>query len=176
MLPLSLKEQLRLKGIELPPPFRSVGLYKPVSIDGNRLYVSGHGPWVNGKPIVGKLGWSLDLEEGKAAARQVGLGILSTIENEVGLDRIERLYRAFGMVNANPTFTSHPEVIDGFSELMQLAFGPEHGVGARSAIGVASLPFNIAVEVECEFILYDLCHSALASAMRVKRFPESLAA
>lgn len=149
----SVKQRLHEKGIVLPEPFRPVGLYKPVKIVGDRLYVSGHGPWVGDVPIIGKLGWDLSIKEGKRAAYHAGLGILSTLENEVDLDRIDTLFRTFAMVNSSQTFSSHPEVIDGFSELMLLAFGPENGVGARSAIGVASLPFNIAVEIECEFIL-----------------------
>ncbi len=147
-------DRLRALGIRLPAPKQPVALYKPGSIDGNRYYFSGHGPWVDGLPIVGKLGASMTVSEGAQAAYHVGLGILSTLDAEVGLERIEKLYRAFGMVNSAPYFTEHPAVIDGFSKLMRAVFGPEKGVGARSAIGVAGLPFGIPVEIEGEFILH----------------------
>src|SRR5581483_641008 len=128
-------------GLVLPEPFAPVGLYKPVSIDGRRIYVSGHGPWPNGEAIKGKVGSELSVEQGADAARHVGLGILSTLANQVGLDNIQCLFRTFGMVNCEPHFDKHPQVIDGFSSLMAEVFGAERGMGARSAIGVCSLPF-----------------------------------
>src|SRR5207247_7555385 len=91
-------------------------------------------------------------EEGKEAARVVGLAILSTVRNTLGsLDQVKRLVKTLGMVNSTPEFKDHPQVINGFSELMAEVFGEEAGVGARSAVGMGSLPANIAVEVECVF-------------------------
>ncbi|SRR5579883_323475 len=149
----SIASKLESLGIVLPEPFKPVGLYKPVSIVGRRLYVSGHGPWPNGEAIKAKVGSELTVREAADAARHVGLGILSTLEHQVGLDNVLRLYRTFGMVNSEPRFEKHPQVIDGFSALMVEVFGPDRGMGARSAVGVNSLPFGIAVEIEAEFIL-----------------------
>ena len=146
-------DRLTKLGIVLPPPPKPVGMYKSAIAVGNRLLVSGHGPWVDGKPIKGKLGADMDVDGGKYAARHVGLGILATIENNVGLERVEQLVKTLGMVNAAPYFKDHPQVIDGFSQLMIEVFGEDAGVGSRSAVGHVSLPFGIAVEVECEFLL-----------------------
>jgi hypothetical protein len=103
-------------------------------------------------PIAGRLGDDLTLEQGKEAARLVGLAILSTVRNTLGtLDRVKRLVKTLGMVNATADFKDHPQVINGFSELMAEVFGDDAGVGARSAVGMGSLPSNIPVEVECIF-------------------------
>ena len=99
----------------------------------------------------------MDMEEAKVAARAVGLAILATLQHELGsLNRIKRVVKLFGMVNAEPGFDKHPYVVNGCSELMQEVFGAENGVGARSAIGVAGLPANCPVEVEAIFELEDL--------------------
>lgn len=142
---------LELKLI-LPPAPPPGGLYKPVVIHGNLLFVSGQAPLTtDGKKITGKAGADLDLAAAKLAARQVGLTMLSTLKTHFGsLDRIHRLIKVLGMVNCSPEFTEHPQVINGFSELMADVFGPEKGVGARSAVGMM-LPGNIAVEVEAIF-------------------------
>lgn len=141
--------------LELPPAPKPMGVYKPVVVVGNLVYVSGHGPL---KPdltlIKGRVGVDLTLEEGKAAARQVGLAILASLRAHFGsLDRIQRVIKTLGMVNSAPDFLEHPKVINGCSELFAEIWGPDHGVGARSAVGMGPLPGNIAVEIEVIFEL-----------------------
>jgi enamine deaminase RidA (YjgF/YER057c/UK114 family) len=144
-------------GLQLPPVSAPKGLYKPLIVSGNLAYLSGHLPsHADGTLIQGRVGELLDLEEGKAAARAVGMAILATLRHELGsLNRIKRVVKLFGMVNATPGFDKHPYVINGCSELMEEVFGPENGVGARSAFGVAGLPANCPVEVEAIFELND---------------------
>jgi len=139
----------------LPPSPKPLGVYKPVLIIGKLLYVSGQGPMrTDGTLITGRLGDSLSLEEGKQAARQVGLTMLSTIKGQIGeLNGIKRIVKVLGMVNSTPDFGQHPAVINGFSELMAEVFGEDNGIGVRSAVGMF-LPMNIAVEVEAMFELY----------------------
>ena len=139
----------------LPPSPKPLGVYKPVLIIGKFLYVSGQGPMrTDGTLITGRLGDSLNLEEGKQAARQVGLTMLSTIKGQIGeLNGIKRIVKVLGMVNSTPDFGQHPAVINGFSELMAEMFGEDNGIGVRSAVGMF-LPMNIAVEVEAMFELY----------------------
>lgn len=139
----------------LPEAPKPAGLYKPVLVVGNFLYVSGQGPLKpDGSLMTGKVGADLTLEEGKLAARQVGLTMLATIKTHFGsLDKIKRLVKTLGMVNSAPDFGNHPLVINGFSELMAEVFGEDKGVGARSAVGMI-LPNNIAVEIEAMFELY----------------------
>jgi len=141
--------------LALPPAPKPVGVYKPVLIIGNTLYVSGQGPMrPDGTLITGRLGDNMSLEEGKLAARQVGLTMLSTIRNQIGdLNKIKRLIKVIGMVNSTPEFGQHPAVINGFSELMAEIFGEDNGIGVRSAVGMF-LPMNIAVEIEASFELY----------------------
>jgi enamine deaminase RidA (YjgF/YER057c/UK114 family) len=136
--------------LELPPAPQPAGVYSPIVQSGNIVYVSGHGPSLpGGGMITGKVGQNLTEEEGKHAARQVGLTILATLKAQLGsLDRIEKVLKVLGMVNATPDFQKHPSVINGFSELMVDVFG-ESGRAARSAVGMGSLPGNIAVEIEC---------------------------
>jgi enamine deaminase RidA (YjgF/YER057c/UK114 family) len=142
-------------GLILPPAPRQVGLYKPLLVVDKFLYISGQGPLNNdGTLMTGRLGADLDTEEGKAAARQVGLTMLSTIKTHFGdLKRIKRVVKVFGMVNCAPGFDRQPSVINGFSELMADVFGEENGIGVRSAVGMI-LPMNISVEVEAMFELY----------------------
>src|SRR5262249_7488878 len=139
--------------LTLPNPPKPVAKYKTAVQVGNMLYVSGHGPLKpDGKMIIGRVGADLTLEQGKEAARVVGLVILATVRNTIGsLDKVKRLVKTLGMVNSTADFRDHPQVINGFSELMAEVFGEEAGVGARSAVGMGSLPQNIAVEVECIF-------------------------
>jgi len=139
--------------LELPPAPKPVAVYKPLVIAGNMAYVSGHGPLKPDKTlIVGRVGSDLDLEQGKLAARQVGLAILATLRSELGsLDRVKRVIKVLGMVNATPDFLDHPKVINGCSELFADVFGRENGIGSRSAVGMGSLPGNIAVEIEAVF-------------------------
>jgi enamine deaminase RidA (YjgF/YER057c/UK114 family) len=139
-------------GLELPPVPKPGGIYKPVVIIDKFLYVSGQVPVrSDGSFFTGRLGDDLDMEEGKLAARQVGLTMLATIRAHFGdLKKIRRLVKVLGMVNSTPAFGQHPAVINGFSELMSEVFGPENGIGARSAVGMM-LPLNVAVEVEAIF-------------------------
>jgi enamine deaminase RidA (YjgF/YER057c/UK114 family) len=151
------EEKIKSLGLELPPAPSAAGIYYPVVITGNHLYVSGQGPvQSNGELIKGKVGKDLDLEQGQEAARQVGLTMLSTIKKQIGdLGRIKRLIKTLGMVNCYPDFEQHPQTINGFSQLMVDIFGEENGKGARSAVGM-SLPANIAVEIEAIFELQDV--------------------
>lgn len=139
--------------LTLPNPPKPMAKYKPGVVVGNMLYVSGHGPLkVDGKLITGRVGADTTLEQGKEAARVTGLAILATVRNTIGsLDKVKRLIKTLGMVNSTPDFKDHPQVINGFSELMAEIFGEDAGVGARSAVGMGSLPGNIAVEIECIF-------------------------
>jgi enamine deaminase RidA (YjgF/YER057c/UK114 family) len=151
--PSGAEQRLRELGIELPPPPKPVAVYVPAVRSGNTLYASGHGPRKpDGKLITGKVGADLTLEQGYAAARQVGLNMLSSLRATLGsLDRVVRLVKVLGMVNCTPDFTKQPQVINGFSELMVEVFGKKNGKGARSAVGMGSLPSNIAVEIEAIF-------------------------
>jgi enamine deaminase RidA (YjgF/YER057c/UK114 family) len=146
------EENLAELKLQLPPPPKPVANYIPAVRCGSLLYVSGHGPVrADGTQIRGRVGDELDLEHAKEAARVVALGVLSTLRNTLGsLDRVRRLVKVLGMVNAAPGFTDHPQVINGFSDLMVEVFG-ETGKGARSAVGMGSLPMNIPVEVEAIF-------------------------
>lgn len=147
--------QLRELNLVLPPAPAPVGVYKPVLVVDKFLYVSGQGPMNNdGTLFKGRVGADLNLEQGKMAARQVALTMLSTIKTHFGdLDKIKRVVKVLGMVNSSPDFEHHPAVINGFSELMAEVFGEEMGIGVRSAVGMF-LPLNIAVEVEAVFELY----------------------
>lgn len=148
-------ERLAALNIELPPAPKPGGVYKPIVRVDRLLYVSGHGPLRSDKTLItGKVGADLSLEEGYAAARQVGLTMLATILRELGtLNGIKRAIKTLGMVNAAPDFTQHPQVINGFSELMGEVFGDD-GIGARSAVGMGSLPGDISVEVEIIFEMH----------------------
>jgi enamine deaminase RidA (YjgF/YER057c/UK114 family) len=141
--------------LELPPAPQPVAVYKPLVIVGQLAYVSGHGPVKSdGTLITGVVGRALTLEEGKEAARQVGLAILATLQRNLGsLDRVQRVIKVLGMVNSAPDFYDHPKVINGCSELFAEVWGPEAGIGARSAVGLGPLPGNIAVENEAIFEL-----------------------
>ncbi len=148
-------EKIKQLGLILPPAPPPAGLYKPVLVVDNFLYVSGQGCMrTDGTLIVGRVGDTLTLEEGKAAARQTALTMLATISTHFGdIDRIKRLIKTLGMVNCTPDFGNQPLVINGYSELMADVFGPDHGVGVRSAVGMM-LPGGIAVEIEAMFELY----------------------
>ena len=142
-------------GLILPPAPPPAGLYKPVLLVDNFLYVSGQGPMQSdGTLITGRVGEDLNLGQAKLAAEQVGLTMLSTIQTHFGdLDRIKRVVKVLGMVNSTPDFGQHPLVINGFSELMADVFGTDNGVGVRSAVGMM-LPGNIPVEIEAMFQLH----------------------
>ena len=150
---MSAEQKLKELGLELPPAPKPGGVYQPVLIHGNVAYVSGHGPLLKGGSyITGKVGGDMDASRAKEAARQTGLAILASLKAKLGsLDKVNRLVKSFGMVNAEPDFSEHPQVINGYSELMCEVFGPENGVGARSAVGMGSLPGNMTVEIEAVF-------------------------
>jgi enamine deaminase RidA (YjgF/YER057c/UK114 family) len=141
--------------LELPPAPKPLGVYKPFLIVGNLVYVSGHGTVQNdGTLIIGKVGTDLDPDQAKLAALQVGLAILATLKKNLGsFNKIKRVIKVLGMVNAVPEFEKHPFVINGCSELFANVWGSENGVGVRSAVGVGSLPDNIPVEIEAVFEL-----------------------
>jgi enamine deaminase RidA (YjgF/YER057c/UK114 family) len=145
-------EQLRLT---LPPAPKPLGVYKPFLIVDKFVYVSGHGTVKEDRSlIIGRIGKDLTLEEGKLAARQVGLAILATLKENLGsLNRIKRVIKVLGMVNATPDFERHPYIINGCSELFAQVWGEENGIGVRSAVGMGSLPDNIPVEIEAMFEL-----------------------
>ena len=148
------EQRIKELGLVLPPAPKPIGLYKPILVSGNMLYVSGQGPIkLDGSLITGRVGDDLSLEEGKLAARQVGLTMISVIKEHFGdLNKIYRIVKTLGMVNSTLDFQGHPAVINGFSELIAEIFGEENGIGVRSAVGMV-LPGNIAAEVEAVFEL-----------------------
>ena len=141
--------------LQLPPAPKAMGLYRPIVIVGNLAYLSGHLPLLpDGTLLCGRLGDDLDTTNGYQAARQTGLATLATLREHCGsLDRVKRLVKTFGLVNSAVKFTDQPAVINGFSELMRDVFGEDSGIAARSAVGAASLPGGVAVEVETIFEL-----------------------
>jgi len=142
-------------GLKLPPAPTPLGVYKPFLILGNLVYVSGHGTVKEDKSlIIGRIGDDMTMEEGKLAARQVGLAILATLKANLGsFNKIKRVVKVLGMVNCVPEFERHPFVVNGCSELFAQVWGADNGVGVRSAVGMGSLPDNIPVEIEAMFEL-----------------------
>ena len=141
------EERLAAAGYTLPDPPRPVAVFVTSVETGNLLFLSGHGE-CRRDFTRGKVGRDLTVEEGKQSAELVGLCMLATIKASVGeLSRVKRFVRILGMVNATDDFTRHPQVVNGFSELMVVAFG-DAGKGARAAVGMASLPGDMAVEIE----------------------------
>jgi len=150
---MSAEQRIQELGLEFPPAPKPLGVYKPLLLVGNLVYVSGHAPLLpDGTMPKGRVGQDLDQQAGYQAARQVGLAVLSTLRAGLGsLDRVQRIVKTLGMVNCTPDFNQLPAVVNGFSELMAEVFGPDQGVGARSVTGAPSLPGNIPVEVEAIF-------------------------
>jgi enamine deaminase RidA (YjgF/YER057c/UK114 family) len=142
-------------GLTLPPAPKPIGAYTPALVVGPHLYLSGHLPVLpDGSLMRGRVGRDHDADAGKMAARQVGLTMLATVLDRLGsLDRVARVIKVLGMVNCTPDFEKHPHVINGCSELLAEIWGPERGVGVRSAFGVASLPNDVPVEIEAIFEL-----------------------
>ena len=140
---------LRALALPLPPAPKPVGAYTPCLRMGNLLYTSGHLPLLpDGTLLRGKVGVDLDADAGKAAARQVACAILATVENALGsVDRVKRVVKVLGMVNAVPEYADHPKVINGCSDLFVNVLG-DAGRHARSAVGMGSLPGRITVEIE----------------------------
>ncbi len=152
---MSADNNFKALGLTLPPAPKPLGVYKPFLIIGDTVYVSGHGTvQEDGSLIIGRIGKDMDVEAGKKAAQQVGLAIIATLKENLGsLDRIDRVIKVLGMVNATEDFERHPYVINGCSELFLAIWGEEKGVGVRSAVGMGTLPDNIPVEVEASFLL-----------------------
>jgi len=149
------QQRLESLNLALPPAPKAAGLYKPALVVDRLVYLSGHLPLLaDGSLVKGCVGRDLDADAGKQAARLVGLAMLSTLVAALGsLDRVRRLVKLLGTVNCTPDFEKHPHVINGASELFAEVWGPDHGVGARSAVGMSSLPMGVPVEIEAVFEL-----------------------
>ena len=141
------EQRLAAAGLSLPAVQPPVATFANTVRSGNLLFVAGHAH-CEADVVKGKLGREFTIEQGQAYARRVGLCLLASIKADVGeLSRVKRFVRIMGMVNATPEFTEHPKVMNGFSDLMVLAFGPD-GLAARSSMGMSSLPFDAPIEVE----------------------------
>ncbi|WP_130617183.1 RidA family protein [Dyella amyloliquefaciens] len=156
-----IESRLASLGLQLPPAIVAPGgvalPFKFAHVVGNRVLFSGHGPQgPDGRmegPL-GKVGTDLSVQEGYHAARLVALSVLGSLKRAIGdLDRVEAWGRVLGLVNSAPGFIRQPEVINGFSDLILALYGSERGAHARSAVGMAELPFNIPVEIEGELTL-----------------------
>lgn len=143
------EQQIKNRNITLINPVAPTANFVKAVTVGKMVYLSGHGPdKPEGGQVIGKVGTELDVEAGKAAARLVGISLLSSLKKEIGsLNRVKRVVKVLGMVNADPSFTQHSQVMNGFSDLMVEVFG-EAGKHARSSVGMNSLPGNIPVEIE----------------------------
>ncbi len=150
---MSYDARLAELGLQLPPAPDPQGVYRPLVIVGELAHTAGHLPLrPDGSLVVGRIGEDLDRQAGYDAARLTGLAIFATLRKELGsLDRVRRVVKVLGMVNCTRDFQQQPAVINGCSELLVEVFGPEAGVGARSAVGVASLPLGVPVEIEAVF-------------------------
>ena len=147
---MTAEQSLQTLGIELPPVPVPVANYVGAVSAGNFLFLAGHIPLVSGKvAFTGKVGTSVNLEDARQAARITGLNLLATARQQLGsLDKVKKVVKVIGMVNAAPGFVDLPRVMNGFSDLMVDVFGPEIGRHARSAVGVSELPLNASVEIE----------------------------
>ena len=143
------EERLAMLGVELPTPPPPVANYVRAVTTGNLVFLAGHGPLrADGTYVTGRLGKDLSLEEGYEAARLTAIALLASLKAEIGdLDRVSRIVKVTGMVNSDPAFTDQPKVINGCSDLLVSIFG-DRGKHARAAVGMASLPIGIAVEIE----------------------------
>ncbi len=153
-----IEDKVKAMGHAIPAPFKFPNPNRTGCVVVERIvFVSGHGRNLSGPGVksVGKVGRDLTIEEGYAAARAAALSILASLKQELGdLDRIKRVIRLFGMVNAAPGFDRMPQVIDGASDFFYELFGPKYGQHARSAVGLAELPHGIPVEINGEFELH----------------------
>ena len=145
-----IEAKLEEMGITLPTPPAPVANYVTAVSAGNLVFLSGHGPLKpDGNNITGKVGTDLSIEQGQEAARVTAINLLASLKAEIGdLNKVKRVVKVLGMVNAAPDFTQHPQVINGCSDLMVELFGEKIGKHARAAVGMGSLPSNIAVEIE----------------------------
>ena len=152
---MSVEQRLTQLGLKLPSPMNTAALpFDLVRADGNHLYLSGHVPTdlsgAMSEPF-GKVGAEVSAQEAYDIASRIALGLCASIKAYVGdLDRVEKWLRVFGMVNTAPGFTQIPGVINGCSNTLLEVFGAEIGAHARSAVGMAELPFNVPVEIEAE--------------------------
>ena len=154
----SAEQKLTSLELVLPQPMQTANLpFELIRIDGQHAYLAGHVPLAADGSLarpLGKVGAELSVEEGYTAARSVALGMLATLRQELGdLDRVTGWLKLFGMVNAAPGFNNLPAVINGASELILEVFGAQCGAHARSAVGMAELPFGVPVEIEAELKL-----------------------
>ena len=155
---MKIEARLQEMGLVLPESMQApAGIKLPfanVRVRGNRAYIAGHGPLMPDGSLarpLGKVGAEVSEQEAYQSARLVTLAILASLKRELGdLDRVTAWLRVFGMVNTAPGFNRQPAVINGFSDLILELYGPEAGQHARSAVGMASLPFDIPVEIEAE--------------------------
>jgi len=154
---MSVEAKLASLGIVLPPAPKPIGLYKPMLIVGDLIYMSGHGPLnPDGSLHLGRVGADLTLEQGQAAARQTGLALLATLRANLGsLDKVKRVIKLLGLVRCTDDFNQQPAVINGCSQLFVDLFGADDGIGVRSALGTNALPSGMAVEIEAIFQLAD---------------------
>ncbi|TCK27941.1 enamine deaminase RidA (YjgF/YER057c/UK114 family) [Ancylobacter aquaticus] len=144
----TVEAKLAALGITLPEASAPAANYVPFVISGNLLWISGQISMANGSLMTGKLAGEADIEAGRAAARQCAINLIAQIKAALGdLDRVKRVVKLVGFVNSAPDFTDQPKVVNGCSDLFVEAFG-DAGRHARSAVGVAQLPFNVSVEVE----------------------------
>jgi len=158
---MEIETRLKELGLVLPEPVRTpAGVRLPfafVRVHESRAYIAGHGPTQADGTLAGpfgKVGEGITLDQAIHAARLTGLAMLASLKRELGdLDRVGAWLRVFGMVNAAPWFSQQPAVINGFSDLILELYGPERGRHARSAVGMAALPFDIPVEIEAEVAL-----------------------
>jgi len=152
----NIEQKLKEMGLQFPQLPVSRAIYKRCLTEGNFLFVSGHvSVHTDGKFFTGKVGVDLSEEQGKAAARQCALGMLCSIKDHLGgFDRLKRVVKLLGMVNSSPHFEKHALIVNGCSELFVQLMGEENGIGVRSAVGMGSLPGNVAVEVEGLFELF----------------------
>jgi len=143
------EKRLKEMGIELPTSTAPVANFVRAVRSGNLVFLSGHGPRkADGSYITGKVGREVSIEQGREAARLTAINLLSTLKGEIGdLNQVKRIVKVLGMVNAGESFTEHPQVMNGFSDFIVSVFG-ERGKHARSAVGMVSLPFGMAVEIE----------------------------
>jgi len=141
--------KLKALGITLPTPGAPIANYVNAVQTGNLLFLAGKGPLQqDGKDVVGRLGKDMTIDQGYQAARSVAIAHLAVLKKELGdLKRVTRIVKVLGMVNSDPAFTQQPAVINGYSDLMVAVFG-DNGKHARSAVGMATLPGGIPVEVE----------------------------
>lgn len=146
---MTIADRLKELNITIPPTRAPAANYVPAVRAGNLVFVSGHGPYrADGTLIAGKLGFDLNVADGREAAEITMLACLASLQAEIGsLDRVKRFVKVLGMVNCTDDFEQHPQVINGGSDLLVSIFG-EKGRHARSAVGMQSLPFGIAVEIE----------------------------